>query len=188
MPIGETRIGFAGRTPAAGKAEISRDELRVGTLFAARYEIQSVLGKGGVGIVYKALDRRLEDLVAIKTLHHRALATDPGLLDRFKAEIRLARRITHPNVLRTHDLGEWNGLRFLSMEFVHGLTLGQVMTREDILSTPVGLGIAKQICRGLAATHEVGIVHGDIKPQNIMVEPTGGAKIMDFGSAHLTDD
>jgi eukaryotic-like serine/threonine-protein kinase len=188
MPVGEATAVCAGRGPAAETTEASPDEPQLGTLFASRYEIQAVLGKGGMGVVYKAHDRRLEDLVAIKTLRHQALSTDPWLLDRFKQEIRLARRITHPNVLRTHDLGEWNGLRFLSMEFVEGRTLGQVVATGEILPTPVGLGIAKQICRGLAATHEVGIVHGDIKPQNIMVEPTGGTKIMDFGSAHLTDD
>jgi serine/threonine protein kinase len=187
IPVGETSAASTGRTSDAGTAGVSHDEPRVGTLFAARYEIQSVVGKGGVGVVYKALDHRLEDLVAIKTLHHRALSTDPWLLDRFKQEIRLARRITHPNVLRTHDLGEWNGLKFLSMEFVQGLTLEQVVATKESLPTPVGLGIAKQICRGLSATHEVGIVHGDIKPQNIMVEPTGSTKIMDFGSAHLAD-
>jgi eukaryotic-like serine/threonine-protein kinase len=187
IPVGETSAASTGRTSDAGTAGVSHDEPRVGAIFAARYEIQSVVGKGGVGVVYKALDHRLEDLVAIKTLHHRALSTDPCLLDRFKQEIRLARRITHPNVLRTHDLGEWNGLKFLSMEFVQGLTLEQVVATKESLPTPVGLGIAKQICRGLSATHEVGIVHGDIKPQNIMVEPTGSTKIMDFGSAHLAD-
>ena len=90
--------------------------------------------------------------------------------------------------MRTHDLGEWNGLKFLSMEFVEGLTLEQVVASGKILPTPAGLRIAKQICTGLAAAHEVGIIHGDIKPQNIMVEAGGGLKIMDFGSAHLTDD
>jgi eukaryotic-like serine/threonine-protein kinase len=178
---------LARRVPAAGRGAISADEPQVGILFAARYEIQAVLGKGGMGIVYKAHDRKLEDLVAIKTLRHQALSADLGLLDRFKQEIRLARRITHPNVVRTHDLGEWNGLKFLSMEFVEGLTLEQVIEFGRILPTPAGLRIAKQICTGLAAAHEVGIIHGDIKPQNIMVEASGGLKIMDFGSAHLTD-
>src|SRR5262249_51801889 len=84
---------------------------QVGVLFAGRYEIQSVLGMGGMGVVYKAHDRDLDDVVAIKTLKSEALSADPSLLDRFKQEIRLARRITHPNILRTHDLGETNGLR-----------------------------------------------------------------------------
>ena len=188
ISVGGEETVFARRAPAAGTGGASGDEPRVGSLFAARYEIHAVLGKGGMGIVYKAHDRKLEELVAIKALRHRALSNDPWRLDRFKQEIRLARRITHPNVVRTHDLGEWNGLKFLSMEFVEGQTLEQLVETEKILSTTAGLRIAKQICKGLAAAHDVGIIHGDIKPQNIMVEAGGGLKIMDFGSAHLTDD
>ncbi len=160
----------------------------VGQLFAGRYEIQSVLGRGGMGVVYRALDLDLDDAVAIKTLRGEALSADPSLLDRFKQEIRLARRITHPNILRTHDLGESGGLRYLSMEFVKGLTLKQLVEAGDILPTPVGLRIAKQICAGLAAAHEVGVIHRDIKPQNIIIEATGGLKIMDFGIARLKEE
>ena len=177
----------AGRATAGGVTG-SVNEPQIGTLFAGRYEIQSVLGKGGMGIVYKAHDRELDDLVAIKTLRSEVLSADPSLLDRFKQEIRLARRITHPNVLRTHDLGESNGVRFISMEFVKGLTLKHLLESGDILPTPVGLRIAKQVCAGLAAAHEVGVIHRDIKPQNILIEPTGGLKIMDFGIARLTED
>ena len=163
-------------------------EPQVGTLFASRYEIQSILGKGGMGIVYKALDRDLEDLVAIKTLRNEALSADPTLLDRFKQEIRLARKITHPNILRTHDLGETGGVRYLSMEFVKGITLKHLVEQDQLLPTPVALRIAKQMCAGLAAAHEVGVIHRDIKPQNILIEPTGGLKIMDFGIARLTQE
>jgi serine/threonine protein kinase len=170
------------------QTEAARVEPRVGTLFACRYEIQEVLGEGGMGIVYRAHDRRLEDAVAIKTLRHRALSTDHSLLERFRQEIRLARRITHPNVVRTHDIGEWNGLRFVSMELVEGRTLGQVIESEKILRAEAAVRIAKQVCRGLEAIHEVGIVHGDIKPQNVMVQTSGGSKIMDFGSAHVAID
>ena len=95
-------------------------------------------GKGGMGVVYRAHDRDLDDAVAIKTLRGEALSADPTLLDRFKQEIRLARRITHPNVLRTHDLGETGGLRYLSMEFVKGLTLKHLVEAGDILPMPVG--------------------------------------------------
>jgi serine/threonine-protein kinase len=169
--------------PARGSAEP-----QVGHLFAGRYEIQSVLGQGGMGIVYKAQDRDLDDVVAIKTLRSDALSADPTLLDRFKQEIRLARRITHPNILRTHDLGETNGLRYLSMEFVKGITLKHLVDQEQLIPTPVALRIAKQICAGLAAAHEVGVIHRDIKPQNIIIEPTGGLKVMDFGIARLTQE
>jgi eukaryotic-like serine/threonine-protein kinase len=187
MSLGEGETLLASRTPPGGTAGL-QNEPQVGTLFAGRYQIQSVLGKGGMGIVYKAHDRDLDDLVAIKTLRGEALSADPSLLDRFKQEIRLARRITHPNVLRTHDLGETNGLRFLSMEFVKGLTLKHLLESGEILPTPVGLRIAKQVCAGLAAAHEVGVIHRDVKPQNIIIEPTGGLKIMDFGIARLTED
>ena len=171
----------AGMVPAGG-------EPKVGEVFAHRYEIQGVLGRGGMGVVYRAHDRDLDDGVAIKTLRSEALSADPTLLDRFKQEIRLARRITHPNILRTHDLGETGGLRYLSMELVKGLTLKQLVEAGDILPTPVGLRIAKQICAGLAAAHEVGVIHRDIKPQNIIIEATGGLKIMDFGIARLKEE
>ncbi len=158
------------------------------TLFAGRYEIHSVIGQGGMGVVYEAYDRELDDLVAIKTLRRDVLSLDPSLLDRFKQEIRLARRVTHPNVLRTYDLGESNGLRFLSMELVKGMTLKQLVETGEILPAPAGLRIAKQICAGLAAAHAVGVIHRDVKSQNILIEPTGGLKILDFGIARLTED
>ena len=186
MPVSGERTLFPARV-TAGEAGSPRNEPQIGTVFAGRYEIQAVLGKGGMGIVYRALDREVEELVAIKTLRHHILLNDPWCRERLKQEIRLARRITHPNVLRTHDLGESNGLMFLSMEFVEGRTLERVIEYEEILPSPVGLRIAKQICAGVAAAHGVGVVHGDIKPQNIIIEPTGRLKIMDFGSAHLTD-
>jgi len=188
ISVGGEETWVAGRPLARWTVGVSPDEPQVGTVFAARYEIQSVLGKGGMGTVYKAHDRELDELVAIKTLRHQALRGNSWLLDRFKQEIRLARRITHPNVLRTHDLGEWNGLKFLSMEFVEGRTLERELESEGILPTPVALRIAKEVCAGLAAAHEVGVIHGDIKPQNVIIEADGGSKIMDFGSAHLTDD
>jgi eukaryotic-like serine/threonine-protein kinase len=181
--------GRVGGTLAPGAAGAARGhEPQVGQLFASRYEIQSVLGQGGMGIVYKAHDRDLDDVVAIKTLRGEALSADPTLLDRFKQEIRLARRITHPNILRTHDLGETNGLRYLSMEFVKGITLKALVEQDQLIPTPVALRISKQICAGLAAAHEVGVIHRDIKPQNIIIEPTGGLKVMDFGIARLTQE
>jgi serine/threonine-protein kinase len=171
-----------------GEGSMRSAEPQVGSLFAGRYEIQGLLGKGGMGIVYRAHDRDLDDLVAIKTLRSDAVSADPSLLDRFKQEIRLARRITHPNILRTHDLGEANGLRYLSMEYVKGITLKHLVETDEILPLPVALRIAKQMCAGLAAAHEAGVIHRDIKPQNILIEPAGGLKIMDFGIARLTED
>jgi serine/threonine-protein kinase len=184
-----TRASSAVTLASGGGTGAARSvEPQIGSLFSGRYEIQSVLGKGGMGIVYKAHDRDLDDIVAIKTLRSEALSADPTLLDRFKQEIRLARRITHPNILRTHDLGETSGLRYLSMEFVKGITLKHLIEQDQLLPTPVALRIAKQVCAGLAAAHEVGVIHRDIKPQNIIIDPTGGLKIMDFGIARLTQE
>jgi serine/threonine-protein kinase len=190
MNVGEEIVTVV--MPAGGRSSTDAAargaEPQVGSLFAGRYEIQALLGKGGMGIVYRAHDRDLDDLVAIKTLRSEAVSADPTLLDRFKQEIRLARRITHPNILRTHDLGEANGLRYLSMEYVKGITLKHLVETDEVLPTPVALRIAKQMCAGLAAAHEAGVIHRDIKPQNILIEPTGGLKIMDFGIARLTED
>jgi serine/threonine-protein kinase len=164
------------------------NEPRVGTVFAARYEVLSVLGAGGMGVVYKVRDLELDDVVAIKTLRRDVLSEDPSVFNRFRQEIRLARRITHPNVVRTHDLGESNGSKFLSMEFVKGMTLKHLVESGGILPTSVGLRIAKQLCAGLAAAHEVGVIHRDVKPQNVIIESTGGLKIMDFGTAGVIAD
>jgi len=161
---------------------------RIGTLFAGRYDIESELGAGGMGIVFKAYDRTLDDAVAIKVLRGDALAQDATLGDRFKQEIRLARKITHKNILRTHDFGEIDGLRYLSMEYVRGITLKHLLSQNRLLPTAAGLRIARQICSGLAAAHAAGVIHRDIKPQNILIEPNGGVKIMDFGIARLSED
>ena len=181
-------MGGDAETVVSPSVPMRGGEPTVGETFAGRYDIVGILGRGGMGVVYRAHDRDLDDIVAIKTLRSEALSADPTLLDRFKQEIRLARRITHPNILRTHDLGETGGVRYLSMEFVKGLTLKQLVEAGDILPTPVGLRIAKQICAGLAAAHEVGVIHRDIKPQNIIIEATGGLKIMDFGIARLKEE
>ena len=190
MKVGDeaSTLVLTGGTTRTGEGGPKGAEPSVGELFAGRYEIQTVLGKGGMGVVYRAHDRDLDDLVAIKTLRSDALSADPSLLDRFKQEIKLARRITHPNILRTHDLGETSGLRYLSMEYVKGITLKHLVEQDVILPTPVALRIAKQMCAGLAAAHEAGVIHRDIKPQNILIEPSGALKIMDFGIARLTED
>jgi len=190
MTVGEDAptVVTGGGPRSTAEAASRSAEPQVGSLFAGRYEIQAVVGKGGMGIVYRAHDRDLDDLVAIKTLRSDAVSADPSLLDRFKQEIRLARRITHSNILRTHDLGEANGLRYLSMEYVKGITLKHLVESDQILPLPVALRIAKQMCAGLAAAHGAGVIHRDIKPQNILIEPTGGLKIMDFGIARLTED
>jgi len=167
--------------PAAGGA------LPRGRVFADRYEILGTLGKGGMGVVYRARDRQLDEVVALKLLRPEALASDPTLLDRFKQEIKLARRITHRNVLRTHDFGEAAGVPYISMEYLEGVTLKDLVRNRGALPLGVGLSIAKQMCHGLGAAHEGGVVHRDIKPQNMLILPeTGELKIMDFGISRVS--
>jgi serine/threonine-protein kinase len=159
-----------------------------GTLFAGRYEIHSTLGKGGMGVVYRAHDRQLDEDVALKVLRADVLREDPALLDRFKQEIKLARRITHRNVLRTHDFGEAGGTPYISMEYLEGVTLKDLLRNKGALPLGVGLRVAKQACQGLEAAHHGGVVHRDIKPHNMLILPeTGELKIMDFGISRVSE-
>jgi HAMP domain-containing protein/predicted Ser/Thr protein kinase len=162
--------------------------MRRGDLFASRYELLSTLGKGGMGVVYLARDQQLDEEVALKVLRPDVMQEDPTLLDRFKQEIKLARRITHRNVLRTHDFGEAAGTPYISMEYLEGVTLKDLITSKGALPIGVGLRIAKQMCQGLEAAHAQGVVHRDIKPQNMLILPeTGDLKIMDFGIARVSE-
>jgi len=156
-----------------------------GTTLAKRYHIKEVLGSGGMGTVYKAMDAELDEAVAIKTLRPEALSSDPSALERFKGEIRLARRISHRNVVRTHDLGEVDGLYFISMEYVEGKSLKELIRARGRLPAAATITIGKQLLRALEVAHEQGVIHRDIKPQNIVVTPDGVLKVMDFGIARL---
>ena len=179
------RAARAAGAPPAGPAPGGDGALPAGRVIAGRYEIAEVLGTGGAGIVYRALDRSLGEPVALKTLRPDALHDDPAALERLRSEIRLARRISHRNVVRTHDIGEADGLHFISMELVTGTSLRELLDRERRLPVPATLAIARQICRALEVAHEQGIIHRDIKPQNLMVQPDGVLKVMDFGIARL---
>ncbi len=161
------------------------DMLRPGTVFANRYEVKEILGAGGMGVVYRALDRELQEPVAIKTLRPETLAANTVALDRFKQEIKLARRIAHRNVVRTYDLGEVSGMYYLTMEYVEGTSLKQLIGSGGKLPVPVTLTIGKQLCRALEVAHAEGVIHRDVKPQNMVVEPNGFLKVMDFGIARL---
>jgi len=163
------------------------DQLRPGAVFAGRYEVKEILGAGGMGVVYRAFDRELQEPVAIKTLRAEALAAGGVALERFKQEIRLARRIAHRNVVRTYDLGEVAGTYYLTMEFVEGTSLKQLISSRGKLPVPVTLTIGKQLCRALEVAHAEGVIHRDIKPQNMVVEPNGFLKVMDFGIARLAN-
>lgn len=153
-----------------------------GSLLGDRFEILSVLGTGGMGIVFKARDLTLGELVALKML--KSMVFDDGeQLGRLKDELRLARRIGHPNVLRTFDFGEVDGIPFLTMEYVLGITLRKLLETSGRLPLSAGLRLARQLCRGLAAAHAEAVLHRDIKPENLIIEHTGNAKLMDFGIA-----
>ena len=157
-----------------------------GTLLAARYRIVAVLGKGGMGEVYRADDLMLEQPVALKFLPE-AVDKDEDALERFRNEIRVARRVSHPNVCRVYDVGEVNGLTFLSMEYVDGEDLASLLRRIGRLVGDKALEIARQLCAGLAAAHREGVLHRDLKPANIMLDGRGRVIITDFGLASLAD-
>ncbi len=162
-------------------------DLEAGQTFASRYRIEGLLGRGGMGVVYRATDTQLDEVVAIKTLPASAMNTSPEDVERFKREIRLARKITHRNVLRTFDYGEAEGFYFISMEFVKGYALGDMLEENGELAPRVALGVTRQICRGLEAAHEQGIIHRDIKPGNVLIDHKGEVKLMDFGIARMQE-
>ncbi len=183
-PTGSTASDVGSATTASLGTLPTAVKIDAGSLFAGRYEIRSTLGKGGMGVVYKAHDRQLDDEVALKVLRPDVVKEDPTLLERFKQEIKLARKITHRCVLRTHDFGEAGGTPYISMEFLEGVTLKDLLRGKGALPIGVGLRVAKQMCQGLDAAHRQGVVHRDIKPQNMLILPeTGELKIMDFGIA-----
>lgn len=179
--------GLASPGAAPLRATDVRAELQPDQLFAGRYEIRHVLGEGGMGLVYKAYDRQLGETVAIKTLRPDTGRDDPVLLERFMQEIKVARRITHRNVVRTHDVGEADGIWFLTMEYVEGTTLSALIRKRGQLPLPITLSVGKQLCRALEVAHEQGVIHRDIKPANLLVAPSGLLKVMDFGIARLLE-
>ena len=192
--IGQTSSSMAtlrieSTMPGQTAPGLPAQELVPGSLFANRYRIDQIIGRGGMGVVYKAVDTQLDETVAIKTLPGDVMSRSPEDLERFKREIRLARKITHRNVLRTYDYGEAEGVYFISMEFVRGYTLTELLEEAPShqMVPRVAMGIARQICRGLEAAHEQGIIHRDIKPQNVLIDHKGEVKLMDFGIARMAE-
>lgn len=156
-----------------------------GHLLANRYRIEAMIGSGGMGVVYRARDRVLGESIAIKLLRAEIVAADIVAREQLRNELRLARRITHRNVVRTHDIGESDGMPFLTMEYVEGASLATVIRVRGALPLPAVLSMARQLMRALAAAHEAQIVHGDIKPQNLLIGPNGVLKVTDFGIARV---
>jgi serine/threonine protein kinase/tetratricopeptide (TPR) repeat protein len=153
-----------------------------GQVFAGRYEIIEELGRGGMGAVYRVEDRKINEKVALKLIRSE-IGSDPRTIERFQNELKIARKITHRNVCRMHDLGEAEGVHFIIMEFVPGEDLKSLMKRIGRLPAGKALAIARQIADGLAEAHRLGVTHRDLKPGNIMIDKEGDAKIMDFGIA-----
>src|SRR5579863_6721628 len=152
-------------------------------MLADRYEILQLLGQGGMGAVYKARDTELERLVALKLIRPE-LASNPEILRRFKQELILAREVTHRNVIRIFDLGQAKGIKFITMEFVEGRDLRTVIRDRGKIPPDESVQIIAQVCRALEAAHAAGVVHRDLKPQNIMLDAKDRVYVMDFGIAH----
>jgi len=150
--------------------------------FGSRYRVEAMLGEGGMGAVYKAYDLELDRMVALKLVRPE-LTRDPGVYQRFKQELLLASKISHKNILRTHDLGEAPGVKFISMAYVDGRDLRQLIVSEGKLPAERAVNIARQLCAALDAAHSEGVVHRDLKPQNVLVDRDDTIYISDFGLA-----
>jgi serine/threonine protein kinase len=162
--------------------ETPLEELTRGELFADRYEIIEELGTGGMGRVYRVFDKKIKEEIALKILKPE-ISSDRKTVERFGNEIRLARKITHKNVCRMHDLNEDGGTLYITMEYVRGEDLNSLIKRTKQLTAGTAISMAKHVCEGLAEAHKLGIVHRDLKPSNIMIDKEGNARIMDFGIA-----
>jgi DNA-binding response OmpR family regulator len=173
-----------GRKSRALSGPITEDSpFAVGDIVAGRFEIVGQLGQGGMGTVYHARDAQLGEDVALKVVRRELISEVEESLERFKSEIRLARKISHPNVVRAHDIGEWQGQYFITMEKVHGETVAELIDRRGKFSVESTIAIGTQLCEALAVAHDNEIIHRDIKPANLLIDDTGTLKVMDFGIA-----
>ncbi len=163
-------------------AAIGATVLEVGTVLGGRYEIQQLLGMGGMGAVYKAHDLEVDRTVGLKVIRP-DLAGNPAILARFKQELVLARQVTHRNIIRIYDLNEAEGVKFITMEFIEGEDLRSILTRSGKVTPKEAVDIMRQACLGLLTAHQEGVIHRDLKPGNIMKDASGRVVIMDFGLA-----
>ncbi len=182
MTVVEPRSSSSGSASHPIFSSIGATVFREGDILGGRYEIQKLLGMGGMGAVYKARDMEVERVVGLKVIRP-DLAGDPAILARFKQELVLARQVTHRNIIRIYDLNEADGVKFITMEFIEGEDLRSILLREGKLSPAVAAGIVVQVCAGLQAAHSEGVIHRDLKPSNVMRDAAGRVVIMDFGLA-----
>src|SRR5436190_13754529 len=178
-----TDDGFTGRDPS------DHGPLSVGQVFGTRYHIIRLLGVGGMGAVYQAWDEELAVAVAIKVIRPEVMADPMAAADierRFKRELLLARQVTHKNVVRIHDLGEIDGIKYITMAYVNGADLATLIRKQGRVPAAKTLRIARSVVSGLVAAHTAGVVHRDLEPAHIMVGAADEALIMDFGIARST--
>jgi len=176
----------AGPVRATSSSAVDEGRFLPGTLLASRYRVIGLLGRGGMGEVYRATDLKLEQPVALKFLPD-ATAANPAILARFHTEVRIARQVSHPNVCRVYDIGDVKGHAFLSMEYVDGEDLGSLLRRIGRLPQDKAVELARKLCAGLAAAHDRGVLHRDLKPANVMIDGRGQLRITDFGLAAIVD-
>jgi len=179
------------RTPAPPSSRVSDSYasaavLQIGDVLGGRYEILELLGEGGMGAVYKAADRELDRFVALKVIRPE-LASNPSILARFKQELLLAHQVTHRNVIRIYDLGEGEGVKFITMEFIEGKDLRALIREKKKFTPEEAVDVIQQVCQALEAAHKVGVIHRDLKPQNVMQDGSGRILVMDFGLARTLE-
>jgi serine/threonine-protein kinase len=160
------------------------DDPFVGRILAERYDVLALLGIGGMGAVYRARDRELDEIVALKVIRSE-LSHHPSALEQFRSEVKLARRVTHANVARTFELGSADGVMFCTMELVDGEPLTERLRRVHKLEVPEAVAIACALLDGLAAAHEANVIHRDIKPDNVLLARDGRVVVADFGVAAM---
>jgi eukaryotic-like serine/threonine-protein kinase len=185
-PLSPTPSPNRDLSPGGAARSTGGERFVPGTVLAGRYRIVGLIGRGGMGEVYRADDLKLEQPVALKFLPH-GLDEDGARLARFYREVRVARQVSHPAVCRVYDVGEAEGHFFLSMELVDGENLASLLRRIGRLPPDKALDIARQLCAGLAAAHEKGVLHRDLKPANVMLDGQGNVRITDFGLAGLAE-
>jgi len=173
---------YVSQTKTIKATQTGSKELETGSTFAGRYQVIEELGKGGMGSIYKVLDKKINEKIALKLINMET-PSDEKSIERFSNELKLARKVSHRNICRMYDLGEEQGTHYITMEFVPGEDLKNSITRMGPLNPGRAVSIAKQLCKGLAEAHKTGVIHRDLKPQNVMIDSQGNARIMDFGIA-----